>query len=294
MDKDIEYKVKSIRADEEAYEKFKAIAQDEFNNQGQCFSTLINLYETEKSKHTLVERKLEIESFQSYLNKMSELFLKSLEMNHEAEERIRGEFEKLLNSKDRTIQDLQEKSEKNKSEIEDLKTKNEEEQKNSSEYFNKYYELQEKYNKDKDSYEKALEDKDNLNKALTDTCNERKVQVDRLESVIEKNKADIDDYVHLKDKFIKIDSENKDLKSQLEKDKKDYESEIKSIKNNYELEKEKALFNLDKEHQKELKEIYNKNTEEIKSYVEKLEKLQDKYNNLIEQSSLKNIDESKE
>ena len=87
MDKDTEYKVKSIRADDEAYEKFKAISQEEFGNQGQCFSTLINLYETEKSKINLSERKLEIDSFQSHLNKISELFLMSLEMNQEAEER---------------------------------------------------------------------------------------------------------------------------------------------------------------------------------------------------------------
>ena len=78
-----ELKVRSLRMDEETFEKFKAIAGEEFGNQGQCLSALVNLYETEKSKLILVDRKLEIESFQMYVNKLNELFVTSLSLNQD-------------------------------------------------------------------------------------------------------------------------------------------------------------------------------------------------------------------
>lgn len=102
-----ELKIKSFRVDEETFEKFKQIASNEFGNQGQCLDALINLYEMENSKASLVERKLEIESFQDYLNKINQLFVTSLQMSRDAEARVREEFLKQLNIKDTTIERLQ-------------------------------------------------------------------------------------------------------------------------------------------------------------------------------------------
>jgi hypothetical protein len=121
MEKQGENKARIIRADHETYEKFKSIASDEFDNQGQCLSTLINLYELEQGKAKIVERKLEIESFQSNINKINELFLMSLQLNQEAEERVRSELEKLLESKDKQIISLQQKVESVSKANEELK-----------------------------------------------------------------------------------------------------------------------------------------------------------------------------
>ena len=50
-----ELKVKSFRVDEDTFSKFKEIAASEFRKyKGQCLDALINLYETEQSKSTLV------------------------------------------------------------------------------------------------------------------------------------------------------------------------------------------------------------------------------------------------
>lgn len=87
-----ELKVKSFRVTEETFDKFKKIASDEFGNQGQCLDALISLYELENSKSTLIERKLEIESFQDYLNKINQLFLTSLQMSEDAGKRAEEEF----------------------------------------------------------------------------------------------------------------------------------------------------------------------------------------------------------
>lgn len=102
-----ELKIKSFRVDEETFEKFKNIASSEFKGQSQCLEALVNLYEMENSKASLVERKLEIESFQDYLNKINQLFLTSLQMSKDAEVRFKDEYVRQLNIKNKTIEKLQ-------------------------------------------------------------------------------------------------------------------------------------------------------------------------------------------
>lgn len=98
-----ELKVKSFRVNEETFSKFKDIASKEFGNQSQCLEALINIYETEESKSILVNRELEIESFQDYLNKISRLFITSLQLSTDAEERVKSTFLQKLESKDEAI-----------------------------------------------------------------------------------------------------------------------------------------------------------------------------------------------
>jgi predicted nucleic acid-binding Zn-ribbon protein len=121
-----EQKVKTLRADDDTFEKFKKLASDEFGNQGQCLSALINIYETENAKAVLVDRKLEIESFQDYLNKISNLFVTSLQLNADAEGRIREEFARQLNIKDQSIESLQDQTTKLKEELQKIKAGSEE------------------------------------------------------------------------------------------------------------------------------------------------------------------------
>ena len=116
-----ELKVRSLRIDETTFDKFKSIATEEFGNQGQCLSALVNLYETEKSKHVIVDRKLEIESFQMYINKLQELYLTSLSLNEDTEERIKSSYDRLLESKEKIIQNLQDKFELIEKDYDDLK-----------------------------------------------------------------------------------------------------------------------------------------------------------------------------
>lgn len=119
-----ELKVKSFRVDEDTFSKFKEIAASEFGNQGQCLDALINLYETEQSKSTLVTRQLEIESFQDYINKINRLFVTSLQLSEDAENRAKESFVKKLESKDEALLTLKEKLEIKQKEEQMLKEKN--------------------------------------------------------------------------------------------------------------------------------------------------------------------------
>lgn len=102
----MDIKTRSIRADESTLEKFKALSE-EFESQGDCLSQLITSYEINKAKHILTDVKADIADYQSHIESIQQSFLHILELNNNAESRIRTEFQTLLTSKDNTIIDLQ-------------------------------------------------------------------------------------------------------------------------------------------------------------------------------------------
>lgn len=108
MENESEIKTRSIRADNDSFEKFKAIAEG-FPNQAQAMAALISTYEVQKSKALIPDRQTEIETFAVHVQKINEIYNHSLILNHDAETRIRAEFQRQLESKDTVIQELQEK-----------------------------------------------------------------------------------------------------------------------------------------------------------------------------------------
>jgi DNA repair exonuclease SbcCD ATPase subunit len=107
----MDFKTRSIRADENTLERFKAISE-EFDNQSVALESLINAYELQQSKAVLTDVKTDIEDFDSHLNSIQKGYLHILELNQNAEHRIRGEFQQQLESKDKQIIDLQQRVDK--------------------------------------------------------------------------------------------------------------------------------------------------------------------------------------
>ena len=112
-----EIKVRSIRADEATLDKFKALSA-EFESQGDCLSQLITAYEINNAKHILTDVKADIADYESHINSIQQAFLHVLELNSNAEQRIRQEFKDLLCSKDNQILSLQERVDKAEHELE--------------------------------------------------------------------------------------------------------------------------------------------------------------------------------
>jgi len=263
MENTPELKVKSFRADDETFEKFKSLATEEFGNQGQCLTALINLYEIEKSKLVLGDRKLEVETFQSHLNRLAEMFLSSMHLNQDAEIRIRGEFEKLLISKDKTISDLQAKA----SELAVAKQSQEDAAKQARhDYFemlDKSVELEKQVARQDKEYAATLADKDSLNKVLTSSSEERKEEIDALKASLAAAQSRLTSIKQTEEELAAALKENGQTVAELER-----------LRAQSELDRERAVLNAEKMHQQELKETYAQHHEEMKEYIARIDRLQ--------------------
>lgn len=258
-----ELKVKSFRVTEEVFDKFKKIASDEFGNQGQCLDALISLYEMENSKCTLIERKLEIESFQDYLNKINQLFLTSLQMSEDAGKRAEEAFLKKMSIKDTTIERLQRREEE-------------------------FIEKEKKLKEETKTYKKELEELKESVITLEKDKSTLSQLVSRNYDLLEKNKEEIASLKSLE--YLK--EENAKLKGALEEEKESRRVSETTLKTK-ELEKisleDKMNFYLDKEKSyKEEVESYKKLIEAMrKDHKKELQLLENKYSNMIEKESEK-------
>lgn len=87
--------------------RFKEL-QDEMNlTQDGALKMLVDAYEMEQAKNAIPDRETEISNFQMKANELVEAFLHSLQLNQDAEARIRSEVALQLESKDKVIADLQ-------------------------------------------------------------------------------------------------------------------------------------------------------------------------------------------
>ena len=101
-----ELKTRSFRVSEEVSTKLKELCEN-FDNQNSALSALLNAYEVQNAKATLTDRQTDIADYDTHIQAIQSAFLRSLEINENAEKRIRTEFINLLNSKDQTIVQLQ-------------------------------------------------------------------------------------------------------------------------------------------------------------------------------------------
>ena len=101
-----EMKVRSFRISDSVSEKFKAFCSD-FDNQSVALDSLISAYEVQNARAILTERQTDIADYDTHIQAIQSAFLRSLEINENAEQRIRAEFNNLLNSKDQIIVQLQ-------------------------------------------------------------------------------------------------------------------------------------------------------------------------------------------
>lgn len=230
-----ELKVKSFRVDENTFAKFKEIASKEFGNQSQCLEALINIYETEEAKAILINRELEIETFQDYINKINRLFITSLQMSSDAEERAKEVFLKKIETKDGLLETLKSKLDENK--IENKKLLEE----------NKIL-----INEAKELKTKIVELEENKN-TLTQLANRNSDLADRLKLELEEFEKELSKYKDLKKENEKYLDEFKSLKQQID-GKNNIINDLKLKNESYE------------ESIKSLREKNNNKTNEINSY----------------------------
>lgn len=104
-----EIKQTNFRLDQETVEKFRKFCDDNGMNQAEGFDYVVQLIDVNKTMVAAPGRRTEIESFQKLLKDMMQLYLKSVDICTETEARVRNKYLALIESKDVTISDLQEK-----------------------------------------------------------------------------------------------------------------------------------------------------------------------------------------
>ena len=259
-----EMKTRSIRADEETLEKFKNISE-EFANQGECLSTLINAYEIAKAKNTLTNMQTDIEDYESHISAIQKAFLHVLELNENTEVRCREELGGLLNSKDKTIEDLQQRlsDAEDKQKAAELETEN-----NKSELDNVLNELDnakvriDKLEKDVLEHKNIIKDK----QTIIDSINLKVDEAERIKSESESKDKTI---LALKDE---VDTKGKSIAQlQAEIDKCKSDAEIASKQ--FELDKQLAVNSVKSEFIDKIELIRTEKEQKIEEVRDERDKL---------------------
>lgn len=114
----------NFRVDQQTVEGFRGFCKEMGFSQAQGFDHLMQLVEMDKAKSVVSSRATEIEDFEQHTKALISAYLRSIELNENAEARVKENFESALKSKDSIIADLQEKIEQLKAyklEIEEMK-----------------------------------------------------------------------------------------------------------------------------------------------------------------------------
>ena len=105
----------TFRADEETKARFAEICE-QFANKGAALQALLNAYDMESAKRTLTGSADLIEDFRAHLDALSRAYIAQLDLNANADQRIRAEVSEELSGLAKALHDTQEKAEKAKQE----------------------------------------------------------------------------------------------------------------------------------------------------------------------------------
>jgi Membrane-bound metallopeptidase len=236
----------TFRLNEDDINRFKEFASQNNLNQQEAFTSLLNTLELNNAKNALGDRAKSIEVFQTTVNSLVKFYINSLEENTTVEERIRGEWNQQISSKDNTISALYEQ-------VQDLKNERDFLKNQITELENKNKLLSDKNDKlENDIFDKskAIEIANRNNNNLQDQVAEYKeykninIELKKsLESLKKDNSSLISDKTSLENVTAKLHGEidnkdnminfYKDQVEKLEQVEKDSKVEIKSLQDKH-------------------------------------------------------------
>ena len=229
-------KATSFRINEEDIAKFKEFADKEGYNQAEAFKSIMQSFEMAQAKGIIKDRAKEIGTFQDTINKLMGYYLNSLEVNQNSEERIREELALQLDTKDKTINNLQsdiENVRNAKSEVDDL--------------FGRA--------------QKTLKEKLTENIEIKEDIKNKQTTIDKLNSNNDLLQEQLQEYKQYKDDYKLLEKELEQLKA----DNSTNVNTISSLENNNKQLKDKIA------NDAEMIDFYKSNNEELKDNIKVLE-----------------------
>lgn len=274
-----EIKSTSFRVNEDDIVKFREITEEQGLNQAEMFESILRTFEMARAKGQITDRAKEVETFQTTVNTLLSMFINSLAINQTSEERIRESLSLELNTKERTIKDLQDQRQVLKDQLSKVTE------------WSKSIEIQIKEaNNELTKLNKELEQKSNI-------VNSQQEQINTLNSIVTEYKEYKDINIQLEEnnaELTKANSEltnvNLNLKSKLENTEsmrefyknevdnlkeeiKSLNDEVKTLENNHKKEIAKVQHDLEIKHKDELKgmkELYKNDTDNLKAEIKLL------------------------
>lgn len=257
-------KQRNFRLDDEAVEKFAQICDELGVTQAQGFAHIVQVAELEQAKGLLTSRETEIEDFQSKVKGLISAYLYSLELNENAEIRVRESFEAALLSKDTIISDYQKELE----ELQEQLRNHEDRLSLQQDLENEILQVKDKLFRQQEKYALDFAEKNRLNELLSD-------KVKGLELALQ-------DYESLQQNFEKVFSQNNELKSTImeqEFSHKDtvgsLQQEIKDIKKESALISERITLDLERKHSEALRELEQNHNNLMMDIMTKLQDMQE-------------------
>lgn len=100
-------KERTFRITDDVMAKFNTVKKEMKWTQDTALRMLISAYELEQAKEIIPDREAEIKNFQTKVQELVSAFSHSLQLNMDAEDRVRAEFETRMEIKERSIADYQ-------------------------------------------------------------------------------------------------------------------------------------------------------------------------------------------
>ena len=184
--------VRSFRVTDEVMGRFKDLQDEMHLTQDGALKMLVDAYEFEQAKNAIPDRETEISNFQAKANELVDAFLHSLQLNQDAESRIRSEVAMQMEAKDRAIADYQIALQKEKEKTADYFNVKEELQKAMFETTKLAVSLEKKdkaFLEAEESFHAQLSDKESIISMLTEKLQAASQKAEAYDSFISEKKA---------------------------------------------------------------------------------------------------------
>lgn len=229
----------NLRLEEETVEKFRNFCKENDVTNAQAFDLMLSALEIEQAKTKVGPRAKEIEQYQMHIKALLNSFVNSIEMNETAEERIRGEFRRQLETKDKIIEEFTNKiriTEENAEKAKQNALKVQEDSKNEVERIRK--ECEDKIAEKSELLAASQTEKKNMLDELNKVY-ERAQKTDEIVSLLREKEEKTKDYDQIKSEFLELKEYCKNLEKELNDTVRDKELELAKQTLQYEQEKGK-------------------------------------------------------
>lgn len=260
----------AFRVEPETAEKFR-VAAKEFSNQDAALNALLAAFDREKLQQANPHFSEVLNTFEKYQSMLSAKFMDVLNELSTADERARVDVQKLLESKDATIADLQdavEKAKKSKQTYEELYNGAEKEKKaveNSLHSEQMETErLRQEMKEKADQHASILSDKERLNDILSQNISELQGKINEYQEYPKQMQEKDARIKALSEKVQELETQIKDA---------EYQHKVKLLDVERKCEKEKSEIRAQLEEKQEaLREKYEKEIERLRQRLEESQK----------------------